>query len=323
MFEVTNLYQRTLTTVEVTHNKQKIEFIIGSVISKRNKAELDAEKQFVLLNAYLDYKGNEFKEELFNRLVDSENEIILSVSRSEIHPLPYNIVHPILDMFDIMDVFNFIKNIYRLVPPKNLSDAFDPLIESDGRGTRVQTYLKDDYLELAALALIIKTTLGPVCHFAYVKNKDIHSLHTDYILLHFYNTHHIFKTPPMVKLLGLCEKLVNLPTVGAEADAVRILEKRLPKEDMPLYILGIVVIQKISIATLIDDNENKNIITKIYNYINNRLKPSGDVSNSIRNKTALTDPESGGVGGDRESIVESYRIMSDLTKGEVFTINER
>jgi hypothetical protein len=194
-----------------------------------------------------------------------------------------------------------------------LADAFDTLIESDSRGSRIQTYLKDDYYELAALALVIKASIGPVAHFAYMKSSELSSIHAEYILMHFYKTHPIYNTAPMQKLLGLSEKLVNLPTNGAEADSIRVLEKQLPKSEMPFYILAIVLIQKVAIATILDDNEMKNIITKIYNYINNRLKASGDVANTIRNKSALSDQESGG--GDLESLVESHRAVTEISSG--------
>jgi len=313
MFSINNLFTKLNTTVKAKYKTREIEFVISSVISKRNKDELDNDIQFTLLNAYLDHKGEEFKEELFEKLLAADEEIMMSITRQDIYPLPYSIIHPILDMFDMVDVFNFIKHTFKLKAPSNLMDEFDPLIESDGRGTRIQTYLKDDYLELATLSTILKATVGPICHFAYVKNKELNSIHREYILFHFYKSHKLYNTPPMQKLLGLVEKLVYLPTNGPDADSVRILEKQIPKDEIPIYVLGVVVLQKIAISPLVDDDENKNIITKIYNYINNKLKSSGDVSKSVRNKTALSDSE--GAAGDRESIVESYRIISELSSG--------
>jgi hypothetical protein len=103
------------------------------------------------------------------------------------------------------------------------------------------------------------------------------------------------------------------PTNDNEADAIRIIERQSPKSEMSMYILAIVVIQKISIATLVNDNEEKNIITRVYNFINNKLRNNGDVSKSIRDKTVLSDPDSGE--GDKESVLESYRMTSSLAPG--------
>lgn len=312
MFSI-NSAVKAHSSIIVRYNKHELEFVIGTIISKRNKGEVDDPHQFTLLNAYLNHKGEEFKQGLFELLAASEEAIMLTITQQGLQPLPYKIVHPVMTYFDLMDIFNFIKNIYRVKAPSNLAESFDALIESDGRGTRVQTYLKDDYYELAALALVVKATIGPITHFAYMKSSELSSIHAEYILMHFYKAHPIYNTPPMQKLLGLSEKLVNLPTNGPEADNIRVLEKQLPKSEMPFYILAIVLIQKVSIATIIEDNEMKNVITKIYNYINNRLKASGDVANTIRNKSALSDPETGG--GDLESLVESHRAVAEISGG--------
>lgn len=309
-----NLYSRVLTEISITYGDHELIFIIGDVISKRNKDKMNEEKQFLLLNAYLDYKGDAFKKALFDAYINADNLITESTNIQGIDPLPYPMIHDILDIFDLYDVLYFIKDVYGIVPPSSLIEKFDPLYESDDRGTRVQTYLKSDYMELAALSLIIKATIGPLCHYAFIKNREILNIHTEYILAHFYRNHRIYNTPPMVKLYGLSERLEKMPTGGEEASAIRVLENQLDRDEMPFYILSILLIQRISIATIVDDSSSENIVTRLYNYVNTRLKPSGDVGRSIRHKTALTDPDGGGDG--KESMIESYRIMTDITKGQ-------
>lgn len=315
MFKIENLSSKALLSVIVSHNNVELEFIIGSVISKRNKDELEGDVQFRLLNAYLDYKGPDFKDELMSKYIEADEIILKSLTNKYIHPLPYGIVHPILDMFDMLDVFNYIKNIYRIVPPSILSDSFDPIEEKDHRKTRVQTYIKDDYLELAAFAMIVKSGMITVCHFGHVKNNEINSNHMEYNLFHFFRAHRIFETAPMVKLLGLVDKVVNVPTNGADISSIRVLEKMVPKSEMPVYILAIVVLQRVSIATIVDDVADKNLVLKIYNYINNKLKDTGEVSKSIRDKKPLMDGDGSG-SGDKESIIESFRKLTNLTKGD-------
>lgn len=315
MFRVENLTSKALLSVIVSHNNIDLEFIIGSVISKRNKEELEGDVQFRLLNAYLDYKGALFKDELMAKYIHADELIYMSLTNKYIHPLPYGIVHPILDMFDMMDVFNYVKNIYRIQPPSILNDTFDPIEEKDHRKTRVQTYIKDDYLELAAFALIIKAAMVTICHFGHVKNTEINSMHMEYILFHFIRSHRIFDSAPMVKLLGLVDKVVNVPTNGADISSIRVLEKMVPKSEMPVFIAAIVTLQRVAIATIVDDVADKNLVLKIYNYINNKLKDTGEVSKSIRDKTPMMDGDGSGT-GDKESIIESFRKLTNLTKGD-------
>lgn len=292
---------------------ESIEFDVNKITSKRNKEELSQEYQFTILNAYLDYKGDEFKQQLFNLYKQAVIDIELSSAQKDINPMPLGMVHSILDIFDIHDTYNYVKNIYGLKPPRNLKDVFDDLIEADARGSRVQTYLKEDYLELAAAILIIKAVMGPLGGYAYTKEKDIDSQRRDYFICRFITSHAIFNTLPMVKLFGLVTKLLETPSPdSAEADRIRVIEKQIPSSQMPMYIFSIVLIQKITIATLISDNDDKNIITRIYNYVNSRLRNNGGVEKTIRDKVSMGDDDT----GEKESQLESYRITSSISTGQ-------
>lgn len=305
-----------------------LEFTVNSIVSRRNKDELKTDQQFIILNAYLKYKGIEFKNELYRRYSESKEGIEALLIRKNIYPLPTRITSEILDMFDFQDVFNYVKNIYGVKPPKDLKDTFDEQLEADGRYTRVQTYLKDDYLELVTLTVILKSILPILGEFAYIRSSDLSTVYKEYVLFHFIQAHDIFKTSAMVKLLGLITKLLQVPSNDGEAEAVRVIEKCLAKSDMPIYILATVIVKRLFTSTIVNDTEDENIVNKIYNYVNSKLKNNGDVSKSIRNKTALTDADSSGNpnSDDKESMVESYRILSKLPAGiEVeldFSVND-
>lgn len=322
MFSIDNNYTKSSVLFLAKYKEESLSFIITPMISKRNKEELDEKLQFILLNKYLDYKGEAFKEGLFQLLKQANNEVmklIYEPSDQAVtkNPLPYQIVTPLLDYFNLDDVFNYLKFEFKLQPPSILADVFDEQIEKDAKGSRVQTYLKDDYLQLAALALIIKVAMLPVFNYADIKSKDFNIIHREYILFHLFKKHPIYESAPMQKLLGLVTKLIDQTTVTKDVESVRILEKQIPRGELPFYILSLVVIQKVSIATLIDDNADKNLVTKIYNYVNNKLKASGDVSKSIRNKTNMRDQEET---GESESLVESYRTCEKFDKGTLIEL---
>lgn len=310
MFSIDSVYTKSSTIVKVDYNGETLKFVISSIIAKRNKDELDDNNQYKLVNSYLDYKGEEFKKELFNRLIKSYNDITDSILLPDIYPLPVYIVNGILDMFSLDDIIYYVKNVFKLPAPANLEDEFDYNIEKDGKGTRIQTYIKDDYIELVALVVVIKIIIGSIGYFAYARAKDVNTVHKEYILYQLLKQHPIFKSNPANKLWGLIDKVVNLPTNDQKVDNIRTLEKQLPKEEIATAILAVVAIQKLSVCCIVDDDKDKNIVTKVYNYVNNKLKSAGDTTKSIKPKTSLTDTESGT--GDKESIIESTRISSNL-----------
>ena len=133
MFKLITSVFNNDTSCKAEYNGREIEFPIYSIIPKRNKSEVNEETQFVLLNAYLDYKGDSFKEHLMS-LLEKANEDVMSYIRVEgISPLPVHIVHPILDFLDIDDIFYFLKSVYHLHIPPELSETFDETIETDAR----------------------------------------------------------------------------------------------------------------------------------------------------------------------------------------------
>lgn len=312
MFSISNIYlQDVNTTIDVTYNNKKLSFIISSLISKRNKADLEESIQLKLLNAYVDYKGDKFKEELFNILEEIDKAILNTSFKKDIYPLPYNITYPILDFLDKDDIFIFLREVYRLKVPSNLPPEFDQGKEQDGTGTRVQTYVIDDYFALAALVLIMKVTLLPLGSYAKLHADALGTSHRDYILFHLIKGHKIYQSDAMQKLLGLIEKLIERSQADEGSEAARVLEKQISEEDIPVYMLAGAVIQKLSIATLVDDDAEKNIITKIYNYVNNNLKTVNGADKTIRDKNPIPDTDSGS--GDSESMIESYKISQDIS----------
>jgi len=315
MFSLHNLYNKNGLVVRIEHDKAIVEFDISTVINKRNKDDLDPEKQFLLLNGYLDYKGDSFKKELMNKYLAAEDTLTGTLTRKDINPLPLSISHSILNMFKFKDVLDYVTNVYKVVPPQGLKTEFNKVTERDGDGTRAQTYLKTDYLELAALVVIIKSVLGPIGQFSYLKNNMINGLNKEHILYTFISTHKIFNTAPMQKLLAFSAKLVEISFKSDEIAAVRVIEKRIPKDDMPLYILSSVIFSRIIISSIVDDVDGNNVITKMHTYISNKLNIRKDVSSAISNKHALSTSEGGE--GERDSIVESYRVISNLTAATV------
>lgn len=319
-FSIKNALSKLNTLIVVEHKGKELEFVVSTIISKRNKDKLDDPNQFTLLNLYLEYKGEAYQDDLFNRLTESNNIIFDNITVVDIFPLPYRIVGILTEVIDLGDIFNFLKYEYKLPIPSSLFETFDYKIEENNRGSRIQTYLKDEYIELAALAIAIKITIGPVCQFAYVRQHQFENKTKEYLLAHFYIEDPIYDTPAMQKLLGLIEKLIETSDAdGDNNESRRVLERSIPSIELPNYILGIVLIQKLSITPIIGDDEKNNTVTRIYNYANYKLIPSGDVTKSIRAKEPLKDIDSNT--SDSESLMESHRISDSITMGSQIEMN--
>jgi len=317
MFRVEDVYSKTSTTLVYTYKDEEVKFTIGSIISNRSKSDLNDPNQFTLLNAYLEYKGDNFKKALFDKYHDLSVNVVSLIMRETL-PLPENQVSlPILNMFDFKDVYNFLVNVYGFRAPSTLGDVFDFAKEKDGLITRVQTYIKTDYLELATLAVICKSILGPICMYADIKEADIYGNFKEYILSGFITGSYLSKTPPMIKLKASIDKTIEKHFQSKPDERKTFtLEKGVPEETMNEYVLAIALIQKVCIATILTDSNEKNIVTIIYNYAINLLRTKSDSNKKIVNKQPLTNSDGSNERDNKESIMESYRIPTDITPGE-------
>jgi len=315
MFELLNVQTAKPLEIKVSspNGTDSVSFSLAGLISKRNKEELAEVEQFQLLNSYLDYKGTDFKKLLYINIVECSNQVEEScLYRGLSHP-PTASIYTILDMFDMQDIISYVRDVFRVVPPENLKESFDPLIESDGLGTRVQTYIKQDYYELAALTIPIKVLVGLLSMYAIRKSDSMLGIHREYILYGIFCNHPIMQNNAVAKLRNWAEVLIDLTVGAGETSSVTIIEKQIPTEELANYILSVVMIQKLSIAAIITDNKNRNVITRIYNYIINKLKTKGSSGSKVRDKRPSSDPD--GDGGDKESMLEAYRAVSSLSSG--------
>jgi hypothetical protein len=297
--------------VRVSNNGDSLIFPINVLINRRLKDGIDKNTIFYILNRYVEYKGKEFRDELYKREAIAEEEISRTLNSKSLDPLPVEPIHNILDMFDLEDVYNFIKQTGIVKPPAMLKDNFNQNIILNEEGSREQTYLKEDYLYLIALITILKSTLGPIGLFATIKEPNIPVIYKEFILLNFYVGHPIFYTSPFKKLLDYVKKLTDVSLLNEDEASIRIMEKMVSKDDMPYYILGSLIFQRLLLSSEVNDTDNKNLVTKIYNFVKNKIKLKDiTYSSNIR----LKKPASG-MDEDNDSTIETYRVPTDITEG--------
>jgi len=315
MFTLVNTYARRPLEIQVTSpdGSEPISLSLSGLISKRNKEELDPENQCTLLNSYVDYQGESYKIALYKRILDAVYKIEESCYTKGLSNPPTPYIMAVLDMFDMADIENYITNIYRLPPPPNLKPSFDSQIEADGLGTRVQTFIHKDYMELASLTLPIKVITGLLNMYAIRKAGCMAQGQKEYILYELIANHPIMGYPATNKLRDWAAALINANLGTKDAAAVTVIEKHIPFDELPNYMLAIVLLQKLSIAPIITDTRERSIVNRIYNYMFNKIRGSSPSGSRITDKAPSTDPDSGG--SDKESIFEAYRMVTDLTMG--------
>jgi len=311
MFEFLITY--TDTIVKYTYRDNTVEFVIDT-LNKRLKDEILPDKMFTLLNGYLDRKGDAFKKSVYEALLNAKNTIFLEASKPTLEPMPVEIVHNVLNLFNFDEVKQHVIQSGLVKPPSMLPDSYDQSLERDEKGSREQTYLKNDYIELITLVTILKATSGIIGEYASVKNSILNkNNYKEYLLFTFYLTHPIINTPPFKKIYDSIQKLIERLYSDRENTAIRIIEKQIDKDSFALFITAAVVIQKLLVNSEIIDTDAKNTITKIYHFAISRIKLK-DTSSSIRIKYFNNGEDDS---GESESVLESYRTTTAISQGSI------
>jgi len=303
----------TETSVIYTHEGSVVKFTIDT-INKRLKDEILADSMFTLLNGYIKKKGPAFSKELYGVLLNSYNAILMETSKRDLEPMPLFIIHNVLNMFDFNDIKEYVATCGLVHIPSLLPEHYDENIELDEKGSREQTYLRNDYIELITLVTILKSTLGVIGNYASVKSNVLaKNPYREYLLFTFYASHKIFQTDAFKKVYDGIYKLIDRLFSDRENTAIRLIEKTMSKDNLPMYITAFVTIQKLLVNSELTDDDTRNTITKIYHFASNKIKLK-DNSSTVKIKHFNNGEDDS---GESESVMESYRTPTNLSQGSI------
>lgn len=292
----------------INYGDQTLRYTLGNLIHPKN---LNGNDTFKILMKYLDYKGDEYKDILFNRLSVAQTAILNTIHNREL--VHVKEIGAIIDIIDVLDIFDYIKNVYRFRHPSKLKEEFTQKDIDDGRWNRDQTLVVSEYLELVSLSVALKMVIGPIALFVY-HNYNKKDDNKDYGGFKFIRTSKLFNSPPMVKAYSFIKRLVD----QSPNTNIIVIDKGLSKDELPAYLLSIYCFQKLAPATLLNENDVNNIVNMLFNHTQSKLRPGGDVSRAIRNKSTVLE---GGDDGSNGSVAEAYKATSDVSPGQVVEYN--
>lgn len=327
MFQLKNVYttaalEISITTDAATAQKlnilREIKFPLGSLLSKRNRDELDPENQFKLLEGYINTKPEKFKEDLLTLYHQSQNTIIETmVENKTLTPMPHSAVYDIMDMFDLNDIESFLKNTDLLKKPTYLVEVFDIQSEKDGLMTRDQTYTVQDYYELSAVVLLMKAILPVLGYYTALNDATIGNNNKEYVIYDLYRSHKALDHPAVHKLKSFINRVMHQPKSDGDDMSTIVIDKGIPSIELPDLILSQILVHKIAPAVLITDKEDEHIIKKSYRFFVNKLGARSSFNHRISEKHASTGPDE----QSSDSLVEAYRIIANQSTGTIEEIN--
>lgn len=230
---------------------------------------------------------------------------------------PYDIMHylrkHVVLMYQQMDLDAMSRWLLLyggLYIPSEIQDTID----NDSRYSEDQTYLKEDYINLATLALAVRPMLPVWGEFVKKGDKGEGSdLYKEIDAIGLIGDTQLMTWPEPKSAF---EKLYNYIRITTEGMPVSMgsLWRGMGSAEIPVWLQARVLVRRLSVVPLTDQDSTHSIIANVYNYVRANVKPN-DRRRSERVGPKIRDAE-GRDEDDKTSHPEQYKIKQRITNGD-------
>lgn len=279
------------------------------------KKEEEKKGLFFYIEEYLRNKPEEFSVNLFKEYQIASDTLEELARMPGLEPLNSEVFYRILDLIDIDDLYRFL--VRTISVPRELKEEF--VQDANGTLNSIQTYTRKEYVELILLSTMLRFVLPILGKYIYVKANSINKNLKEILFLPIFTNYDKFKTmPSFIKLEAFAAKAYEKEQTD-ESDAVRSILYGISKDETPNWLFASSLILGIMSVSTINDNDDQNIIKKIFNSIlTSRIKKNTENS-KIKDKSKTVGTK--GNEETQESNSEACRVTTNITPGLVEELN--
>jgi len=299
--------------IGVSMGAESLEINIKSLIDMK---QVTKDKQpFDIAEDYLASKSEEFNSKIFNMYLNAQDRVTNAITESIQKSDDSLLVTPIVEMLDLIDYNDIVEWLQgykntKLTIPTRIPHEYDESVNYTTNGSRDQTYIRSEYLDLVALSIVFKLVSVPltlVCDYV----KTITKKHlVEYSIFRYLGGHKNINTPALDKLTLYMERIRSSSSV--DDDTKRVIETGISVDHVTDWLIAHIVISKLVILNPLKDTNEANIVSILYRSANNKMAIKSGVKDAIRGKNASRSSED----GDEESFLDSYRTVSTLSIGQ-------
>lgn len=298
----------TPSEVLLTHGDQVITWNIALFDKMSFSGEFDIFEQ---INGYWGHLPKTDQDKIFDiykriRIVFDEVWETNELTR-QLHVL----IKELYQFHELADVKHWKDFHSNLILPAGLRDAFMESHETPG--TRERTYLKEDYHWLVTLSIALRAMIPIWGEFISRTKKDTGTTFKEYYAFQLLAYSNIYKSEPMERLRVYVEH--SLPPDKSKSAAIL---GGISSEDFPLWVLGLVVVRRLSVGNVLGTDPSSSLVTFIYKYIGQKVKGH---DNSFIGMVKDKPFEGHGQEGENNlSRLEGYKVKQEIPAGDIAII---
>lgn len=311
----------------------RLEFTKFSLINEPSRAVLTFRDESLEWNAQLfdraSYSGEFDVFEQINgfwrdRLTEAEQEAVFNIYKEcwlafenmgKTENLTMKLYHYVQKLYEYhpLEVLGPYLNFYQqLRIPESVTRASQQQGEVSFSSDR--TYGPDDYIGLRTLSVALRVMIPIWGQFIYSTKGQISNTFKEmeaYQLLAYTN---LASSPAMEKLRVFVEK--SVPPEKSKASSIL---RGLASDDFPIWMLGLVLVRRLSVGDVRGIDPTSNLITFIFRYIDHKAKTH---DNSFEGTVKEKIVEGAGQDGENNlSKLEGYKIKPELPAGDIAFIS--
>lgn len=182
----------------------------------------------------------------------------------------------------------------------------------DQKGSRDQTYIRSDYIELITLALILRTMVPVWGEHILNNRKESGNRFKEYYAFKLLRHTNLIKTPAYDKL-----RLYIDITVGDDKNNRLSIINGISSEDFPEWMLALVSIRRLCVGDIsgVGVDPGATLVSSIWKFITQKTKPADSTGDNIVN--VKEDTENTPELYDKLSRLEWYKIKYRISLGEM------
>lgn len=294
--------------VNLEHRGAVLEWNIALFDKASFNGEFDIFEQ---INGYWDHLGMETQDKIFDvyqRIKDTFDSVW---ENNELTRQLYKLIKELYEYHQLSDIKFWISFRSNIVVPAGLREEFKESHETPG--TRERTYLKSDYEWLVALSVALRPMVPIWGEFINRTRRDAGTVFKEYYAFQLLAYSNLYNSEPMERLRVYVEH--SLPAEKSKAAAIF---GGISSEDFPMWVLGLVVVRRLSIGDVRGVDPGTTLVSFIYKYIGQKVK--GHDNNFIG---MVKDKQVEGQGQEGEnnlSKLEGYKIKQEIPAGDIAII---
>lgn len=179
-------------------------------------------------------------------------------------------------------------------------------------------YYKEDYDGLVVLVIALRPMIPIWGEYVAINKEAVGTQYKEHRALKLLSKSSLDSSPYMERLrLYINEWRTTGNARNTLADDIAVLDG-ISSDNIVEYILGLILVRRLSICNIHANTEKDSIISSVYSYLKSKL---GEAANIFKTSKKYDDG-AGRESGEEMSILEKYKISSKLTHGDREFIKE-